>query len=51
MGAQLSFPATLFAGSPSPADGPGLEYRLSYTLNSSDQKKPVTPKPLHKLAQ
>ncbi len=38
VGAQLSFPATLFAGSPSPADGPGLEYRLSYTLNSSDQK-------------
>ncbi len=36
----LSFPFQLrfFAGSPSPADGPGLEYRLSYTLNSSDQK-------------
>ncbi|WP_409179248.1 transposase zinc-binding domain-containing protein [Enterobacter hormaechei] len=44
------FPSSYaFAGSPSPADGPGLEYRLSYTLNSSDQKSRITN--LHKLAQ
>lgn len=39
-----------FAGSPSPADGPVLSivYR---TLSTHLIKKPVTPKPLHKLAQ
>ena len=46
VGAQLSFPATLLL-----ARHPQLMGRLDRTLSTHLIKKPVTPKPLHKLAQ